>query len=499
VVGYFYDSDVANFHYGENHPMKPHRLALTHSLVKEYGLWKKMQVYKPRRASYEDLCQYHGEEYITFLQRVTPETSFRQKMRFNVFGDCPGFPSVFEFCQIYAGASIDSAIKINTGECDVCVNWSGGLHHARKNEASGFCYINDIVLAILELLKYHSRVLYIDIDIHHGDGVQDAFYLSDRVMTVSFHKYGDSFFPGTGDIIEIGKGMGKFYSLNVPLKDGVTDQQYESLFEPIIRAVIEKFRPSAIVLQCGADSLKDDRIGNFELSLQGHAACVEFVKSFNIPLIVMGGGGYTIRNVARCWANETAVLVDTPIDNNIPHNEYYEHFGPEYKLDSLSSALPLENMNTPSYIEKLREVCLEQLRHLDCAPSVQMNEVPPPFWDEDDDIDKIFADTNRDTTPNREHMLMLPTFHSLSYQEMANEVNITNNYSKGKIVTTVTSNRMMSGKLNLSQQISNKQRVLKRKRIEEDNADADYEMSGNGTDGDEDYDNEDSANEESAL
>jgi hypothetical protein len=301
-------------------------------------------------------------------------------------------------------------------------------------------------------------------------------------MTVSFHKYGDGFFPGTGDIIEIGKGMGKFYSLNVPLKDGVTDQQYASLFEPIIRAVIEKFRPSAIVLQCGADSLKDDRIGNFELSLQGHAACVNFVKSFNIPLIVVGGGGYTIRNVARCWANETAVLLDTPIDNNIPRNEYYEHFAPEYKLDSLSSAQPLENMNTPSYIDKLREVCLEQLRHLDCAPSVQMFEVPPPFWDEEDDLDNLFMESSRDT---REHMLMRPTLH---YQDISQEV-ITNNYSKGNVVTSVKSNRLLRPKLS--------HQVLKRKREDEDNADADWEMSG--SDPDEDYENDESGNEETAV
>ena len=106
------------------------------------------------------------------------------------------------------------------------MNWAGGLHHAKKSEASGFCYVNDIVLAILELLKYHQRVLYIDIDIHHGDGVEEAFYTTDRVMTVSFHKYGE-YFPGTGDLRDIGAGRGKYYSLNFPLRDGIDDQCYE--------------------------------------------------------------------------------------------------------------------------------------------------------------------------------------------------------------------------------------------------------------------------------
>jgi len=108
--------------------------------------------------------------------------------------------------------------------CDIAINWAGGLHHAKKFEASGFCYVNDIVIGILELLKYHPRVLYIDIDIHHGDGVQEAFYLTDRVMTVSFHKYGNYFFPGTGDMYEVGAESGRYYCLNVPLRDGIDDQ-----------------------------------------------------------------------------------------------------------------------------------------------------------------------------------------------------------------------------------------------------------------------------------
>ena len=113
------------------------------------------------------------------------------------FTDCPVFDGLYDFCATYTGCSIDGAVKLNHGLTDIAVNWSGGLHHAKKMEASGFCYVNDIVLAILELLKYNPRVLYIDIDVHHGDGVEEAFYTTDRVMTLSFHKYGD-FFPGTG-------------------------------------------------------------------------------------------------------------------------------------------------------------------------------------------------------------------------------------------------------------------------------------------------------------
>ena len=148
-----------------------------------------------------------------------------------------------------------------------------------------------------------QRVLYVDIDIHHGDGVEEAFYTTDRVMTVSFHKFGD-YFPGTGDIRDIGYGKGKYYSLNVPLDDGIDDESYQSLFRPIMGKVMEVFKPGAVVLQCGADSLSGDRLGCFNLSIRGHAECVKYMRSFNVPLLLVGGGGYTIRNVARCWCYE---------------------------------------------------------------------------------------------------------------------------------------------------------------------------------------------------
>jgi histone deacetylase 1/2 len=182
------------------------------------------------------------------------------------------------------------------------------------------------VLGILELLRYHQRVLYIDIDVHHGDGVEEAFYTTDRVMTCSFHKYGE-FFPGTGEFRDVGHGKGKYYSVNFPLRDGITDASYESVFEPVIAKIMEWYQPSAVVLQCGADSLSGDRLGPLNLSMRGHANCVSFVKSFNLPLLLLGGGGYTIRNVSRTWAYETGLAAGVELGSQIPINEYYEYFG----------------------------------------------------------------------------------------------------------------------------------------------------------------------------
>lgn len=180
--------------------------------------------------------------------------------KYTLGGDCPVFHGLYNFCTYSAGASVDAARALNGRVSDIAINWSGGLHHAKKGGASGFCYINDIVLAILELLRFHPRVLYIDIDVHHGDGVEQAFWSNDRVMTLSFHKYDKAnFFPGTGALDSYGPKPswkpGSHFSLNVPLKDGIGDQDYVWLFKQVVDPTVAAYQPTAIVLQCGADSL----------------------------------------------------------------------------------------------------------------------------------------------------------------------------------------------------------------------------------------------------
>jgi histone deacetylase 1/2 len=384
-VCYFYEPEIGNYYYGPGHPMKPHRIRMTHNLILNYGLYKKMFIYRPARTTPREMTKFHTDDYINFLRTVTPDNMnefAKQLARFNVGEDCPVFDGMFQFCQITAGGSIAGATKLNSGEADVAINWAGGLHHAKKSEASGFCYVNDIVLAILELLKHFKRILYIDIDIHHGDGVEEAFYTTNRVLTVSFHKFGE-YFPGTGDIKDIGAGEGKYYAVNFPLKDGIDDESYEMIFKPIIGKVMEWYRPEAVVLQCGADSLTGDRLGCFNLSLKGHAMCVQYVKSFNLPTLVLGGGGYTIRNVARCWTYETAILLDTEISDKLPYNDYLEYYGPDYRLHIEPSNM--ENLNTKEYLLQNMSELIENLRHIEGAPSVPMQQVPPDIEFVDDE------------------------------------------------------------------------------------------------------------------
>ncbi|CVK84698.1 probable histone deacetylase RpdA [Fusarium mangiferae] len=400
-VAYFYDSDIGNYAYVTGHPMKPHRIRLAHSLIMQYNLYQKMEIYRAKPATRGEMTQFHTDDYIDFLQKVTPDNmdSFmREQGKYNVGDDCPVFDGLFEFCGISAGGSMEGAARLNRQKCDIAINWAGGLHHAKKCEASGFCYVNDIVLGILELLRFKKRVLYIDIDVHHGDGVEEAFYTTDRVMTVSFHKYGE-YFPGTGELRDTGIGQGKNYAVNFPLRDGITDVSYRSIFQPVIENVMKYYQPEAVVLQCGGDSLSGDRLGCFNLSMDGHANCVNYVKSFNLPTLVLGGGGYTMRNVARTWAFETGVLVGKEMDRTLPYNEYYEYYAPDFELNVRSSNM--ENSNSREYLEKITSSVIDNLRQTGPAPSVQLQDVPrKPFGgmtdEEEAELDDLDEDENKD-------------------------------------------------------------------------------------------------------
>ncbi|RMZ90509.1 hypothetical protein DV736_g2278, partial [Chaetothyriales sp. CBS 134916] len=399
-VAYFYDSDVGNYAYVSGHPMKPHRIRLAHSLVMNYGLYRKMEIYRAKPASKYEMTQFHTDEYIDFLAKVTPdnmESYQKEQQKYNVGDDCPVFDGLFEFCGISAGGSMEGAARLNRQKADIAINWAGGLHHAKKSEASGFCYVNDIVLGILELLRFHKRVLYIDIDVHHGDGVEEAFYTTDRVMTVSFHKYGE-YFPGTGELRDVGVGQGKYYAVNFPLRDGIDDSSYKAIFEPVIKATMDFYQPSAVVLQCGGDSLSGDRLGCFNLSMKGHANCVRYVKSFNLPTLILGGGGYTMRNVARTWAYETGALVGEEMQPNLPFNDYYEYYAPDYELDVRPSNM--DNANSREYLSKILDAVLDNMRRTVQVPSVQQTEIPGKSLAMDEDEEAELDDLDEDLKPD---------------------------------------------------------------------------------------------------
>ncbi|CCW71793.1 unnamed protein product [Phytomonas sp. Hart1] len=307
------------------HAMKPYRLLATMELIQALDITAHCRTVVPPLVKPGVLAQYHAEGYLANLGlhncgswRWGPESS---KAVFS--GDCPPAEGLVEHALAIASGTLMGAVLLNSGQVNVAMHWGGGMHHAKCGECSGFCYVNDIVLGILELLRCYPRVLYIDLDMHHGDGVDEAFCQSDRVFTLSLHKFGDSFFPGTGHPRDCGYGRGRFYTMNLALWDGINDFYYISIFKYALHRIVSQYHPNVIVLQCGADSLAGDRLGLFNLSSWGHGECVREVKSLGLPLLALGGGGYTIRNVAKLWAYETSILCGFPIPvhTTIPFKE----------------------------------------------------------------------------------------------------------------------------------------------------------------------------------
>jgi histone deacetylase HOS2 len=349
-VSFHYNSHVEDMHFGKTHPMKPWRLTLAKHLILGFGLQYAMDTYEAVAAGKDEVEAFHDPDYVEFLSRVSPN-NFRELSQIPRFAasipprhegdsvelgpfnlstspgaDCPVFDGMSTYLFLYTGATLEATSALTSGQSDVAINWSGGLHHAHKGEASGFCYINDIVLSILDMLRMYPRVLYIDIDVHHGDGVEEAFQRQPRVMTLSFHRYGPyddtghKFFPGTGDLDDIGlRGTpGEHFALNVPIPSGIDDRQYKYVFEDVCGRVIDSFHPSAVVLQCGADSLGGDRLGQFNINIRQHGECISYIQSRRLPLLILGGGGYTARNVARAWCHETALLTSNTLPEQIP-------------------------------------------------------------------------------------------------------------------------------------------------------------------------------------
>jgi len=217
-------------------------------------------------------------------------------------GDCPVFEGVYKYAQWAAGATITGARQIIEGNASIAFNPSGGYHHAFDSMAGGFCYVNDVVLGCMELADAGKKVLFLDIDVHHCDGVQAAFYDRSDVMTISLHQDGRTLFPGTGFTDEIGAGEGKGYAVNMPLPPGVYDELYLKAFREVVLPLIHAYEPDAIVLEVGADTLAGDPLAGFSLTNNVMAEVVNNLLMFGKPILATGGGGYNVENTVRAWS-----------------------------------------------------------------------------------------------------------------------------------------------------------------------------------------------------
>uniref|UniRef100_A0A7S3PHC6 histone deacetylase n=1 Tax=Aplanochytrium stocchinoi TaxID=215587 RepID=A0A7S3PHC6_9STRA len=314
------------------------RNAMVHSLIEGMGLLKcrNIRVVSPTPAKIEDALAYHDRKYIDALLHCKDKDTDPEILeKYSIGQDASAFEYVIEHSLWVLGGTLVACDQLMNSKAKVAINWCGGRHHALRAEASGFCYINDVVLAIskLQTKPAFQNILCIDIDVHHGDGQESAFYYTDSVMTVSFHLFEPGFFPGkSGDTISRGSLRGQGYNLNVPLDRGTSGSRYEQLFKQHMNEVLEGFSPDAIVFVCGADCLKNDPRGGLNLHHTNVTSCARYLNDLEKPMLVLGAGGYSFTHASKCWAAVTATIlgVDTPDD--IPEHEYFECYGPSWRF-----------------------------------------------------------------------------------------------------------------------------------------------------------------------
>ena len=320
-VAFVYSRSLERFDYGSSHPLRIERLGLTRSLMEQYGLLEHPDLFwlEAEPARMEHLTAFHTEEYLAAL-RQTDKGGARSAL--SIFGlgveDNPAFPGMYDWSVLLTGASLQAGQAVLEGRANIAFSISGGMHHAFRSRASGFCYINDPVVTIMHLLANGQRVAYVDLDAHHGDGVQAAFYQTDQVLTISLHQSGRSLFPGTGFVREQGDGAGYGYSVSLPFMPYTDSEIYLWAFEQIVPPLVKAFKPDILVTQLGVDAMLEDPLANLCLS-EGAIieACRQF-KNLSDHWVALGGGGYDIVTVARCWTLALAEMLGVDLPNELP-------------------------------------------------------------------------------------------------------------------------------------------------------------------------------------
>ena len=329
-TAFIYSDSLSQHTLSETHPMKPVRLRYTYELLEAYGAFEapNVSLVSPRVASNDELLWYHSPEYIDAVRRLNDGDLSVDQLRFNFGpGDNPAYQGIYDASALSTGATMTAVELLLSDEVDAAFSIAGGLHHAMPSYAYGFCVFNDPVIGIKRLLAQGMKVAYVDIDCHHGDGVQHAFYDTDGVMTISLHESGAFLFPGTGHTQEIGAGRGRGYSVNVPLYPYTTDEVYLWAVREVAMPLLRRFRPDVLVTQLGIDSHFRDPITHLALSVQGHAAVVEELGSLGVgKWLALGGGGYDLQAVARAWAMDFAVMSEQRLSADIPQ-AYSEKYG----------------------------------------------------------------------------------------------------------------------------------------------------------------------------
>jgi acetoin utilization protein AcuC len=321
-LGIVYSDAFQQYDFGPTHPLKPTRLKLTFELMRAVGLFSdaNVRVVEPRQATRDELLLFHEEDYLNLVKRVSQSGTGYLDM-----GDTPAFKGCYEASALGAGASLTAVDLVMSGKVTHAMNIAGGLHHAHPGRASGFCIFNDPAISIAYLKKKYSveRILYLDVDAHHGDGVMYGFYSDPGVLDIDFHEDGRHLFPGTGFIQEVGEREASGLKINVPLSPFTNDETYLKLFREVVPMAVRKYRPQILLLQCGVDSHANDLLAHLQITTKSYCEIASTLHELahevaDGRLVVFGGGGYNIANVARTWALVASTLVDYHPPQSIP-------------------------------------------------------------------------------------------------------------------------------------------------------------------------------------
>ena len=319
---YPYSDSLLDYEFSQEHPLKPERLKLTYLLSKQLGLLDKVKVIEPTSATRTDLELFHSVEYIDAVQKCGKELCSDYKHGLGT-PDNPVFPKIYETGAKYVGATLDGMKQLIDGASNAfCI--SGGLHHAHRDAASGFCIFNDVAIAINYLQKKRNcKVLYLDIDAHHGDGVQNAFYRSKDVLTISVHQTGKTLFPGTGFVYETGGAEGTGYSVNIPVIPGAGSLELIKIYNEIVKPLFESYKPDLLVTQLGVDGHYNDPLAHLAYTSYGYETVLNGLRKLSsnickIGWLAVGGGGYHPVTVARLWSLFLANMLDEKVPEKIP-------------------------------------------------------------------------------------------------------------------------------------------------------------------------------------
>ena len=299
-----YSGRFNDFTYGDQHPFRPDRARATLQLIKKQGLLDEpwMRVEEPVMITKQKLTESHDPTFISHLEQANLGIWHEDFLSCHLGSDeTPIFHGLFDYILLYSSATLTGVDLIGNDNANLVFNLLGGFHHASRNHAEGFCYVNDIIAAIDTFLAQGLRVACIDIDAHHGDGVQDAYYQDDRVLTISLHQTGKTLFPWTGFENEIGEGMGKGFNINIPLPDGTDDEAFEKAFGSVVSRAVKSFAPNVVVAVVGADSHKNDPLTNLNLTNNGMVEAIKHMRDFSNHLLLLTGGGYDVKSTSRAW------------------------------------------------------------------------------------------------------------------------------------------------------------------------------------------------------